>query len=78
MKLKPGPSDFPGGPVVKNSPCNAWYLSSVPGWGTKIPHATEQLSLCVATAELTGATTREPVHHKERSYMTQLRSDAVK
>ena len=30
--------DFPG-PVVKNSPSIAGDMSSIPGWGTKIPHA---------------------------------------
>ena len=33
--------DFPGGPVVKNMPANAGDMNSVPGLGTKIPHATE-------------------------------------
>ena len=54
--------DYPGGPVVKNPPCNAGDLGSIRGWGTKIPHATEQLSLHVAT--------RESTHHNERSRMT--------
>ena len=31
--------DFPGGPVVKNLPCKAGDMGSIPGWGTKIPHA---------------------------------------
>ena len=31
--------DFPGGPVVKNLPCNAEDMGSIPDWGTKIPHA---------------------------------------
>ena len=35
--------DFPGGPVVKNSPSNAEDSSSVPGCGTKIPYTAEQL-----------------------------------
>ena len=30
--------DFPGGPMVKTSPCNAEGAGSVPGQGTKIPH----------------------------------------
>ena len=34
--------DFPGGPVVKNPPCNAGDKGSVPGWGAKIPHALGQ------------------------------------
>ena len=43
--------DFPGGPVIKNPACNAGDTGSIPVWGTKIPHATEQLSL-LATTEL--------------------------
>ena len=35
--------DFPGDPVVKIPPCNAGNVSSMPGWGTKIPHAKELL-----------------------------------
>ena len=31
--------DFPGGPVVGNSPCNARDTGLIPGWGTKIPHS---------------------------------------
>ena len=31
--------DFPGGSVVKNLPCNAGDVCSIPGWGTKIPYA---------------------------------------
>ena len=34
--------DFPGGPVVKNLPCNAEDVGSIPGWGRKILHAPEQ------------------------------------
>ena len=34
---------LPGGPVVKNPPCNSGDAGSTPGWGTKIPHAMEQL-----------------------------------
>jgi len=30
--------DFPSDPVVKNPLCNA-DMDSIPGWGTKIPHA---------------------------------------
>ena len=38
--------------MLKNSLCNAGDVGSVPGQGTKIPHAMEQISLC-ATRELT-------------------------
>ena len=49
--------DFPGGPVVKNLPSNAADVGSIPGWGTKIPHATGQLSPC--------ATIREKTQHSQ-------------
>ena len=39
-------SSNPDDPVVKNPPCNARDVDSVPGWGTKIPCATKQLSPC--------------------------------
>ena len=35
--------DLPGGPMVKNSPCNAENAGLIPGGGIKIPHATGQL-----------------------------------
>ena len=44
--------DFPGGPVAKNPPSNAGDRGLIPGQGTKIPHATGQLSLRVTTTEL--------------------------
>ena len=37
--------------MVKNSPSNAGHAGSIPGWGTKTPHAVGQLSLCAATTE---------------------------
>ena len=61
--------DFPGGPVVKNLPWNAGDIGSIPGQGTKIPHATKQLSL--------HTTTREPVCHNERSCLLQLRHSPI-
>ena len=35
---------FPGGPVVKSPPSNAGGSGSIPGGGTKIPHAMGQLN----------------------------------
>ena len=52
--------DFSGGPVVKNSCCNAGDMGSSHSQGTKIPHAAEQLSPHVATTELVSQT-RESV-----------------
>ena len=42
---------------------------SIPGLGTKIPHAEQQGAT---------ATTREPARHEGRSHMRQLRPNAVK
>ena len=54
-------ADFPGGIVGKNSPANAGDRGWPPVW--KIPHATEQLSLCARISEPLiwgpGATTTE-------------------
>ena len=52
--------DFPGGPVVKNPPSSADGEGLIPGWGTKIPHATEQLSL--RALEPTHAAQLESLH----------------
>ena len=43
--------DFPGGPVVKNSPPDAGDTGSNPGQRTKISHTLGQLSLHAATRE---------------------------
>ena len=42
--VKVSVGDFSGGPMVKNLPCNAGDMGSIPGWGTKIPHPEGQLS----------------------------------
>ena len=46
-----GGRDFPGGPVEKNLPSNVGDVGLIPGWGTKIPHATGQLSPHATTTE---------------------------
>ena len=48
---------LPGGSVIRNLLCNAGYVGSIPGQGTKSPHASEQLS--------PHTTTREPLPHSE-------------
>ena len=45
--------DVPDGPVVKNPPCNAGDAGLIPDWGSKIPYASEQLSLSAASTEPT-------------------------
>ena len=42
---------FPGGPMVKNLPCNVEDTSSIPGQGTKIPRTAEYLSSHTVTRE---------------------------
>ena len=44
--------DFPGSPVVKNLPSNAGDVGSIPGQGTKIPHAAGQRNPLATTIEL--------------------------
>ena len=51
---------FPGGAVVENPPANAGDTGSIPGQGTKIPHAAGQLSLCTATTEPVNSGARAP------------------
>ena len=55
--------DFPGGPVVMNPPSTAGDAGSIPGWGTKIPHAVGQLSPHPTATEL--------VHLNERARVPQ-------
>ena len=68
--------------MIKNPPSNVRDAGSVPGWGTKIPHATEQLSqhapnyqTCALWSPCT--TIRESICHNERSNM-QLKPNAAK
>ena len=42
---------FPGDPVVKNLPCNAWDVGSISGQWIKILHAPGQQSPHTTTAE---------------------------
>ena len=51
-----------GGPMVKNLPCNA-RGHQFDRWCGKIPHATEELSLCITSAE--------PMLHKKRSHCNE-------
>ena len=45
--------NFAGGPEVKNPPSNAGVTGLIPSGGTKISHASGQLSLHATTTELT-------------------------
>ena len=54
MQVKITVSNFPGGPVIKNLPSNARDAGSIPGQGTKIPHASEQPSAATPEAACSG------------------------
>ena len=43
--------DFPGGPVIESSSCNAEDTGLILGWGARIPHAAGQLGLPALTTE---------------------------
>ena len=51
-QVKIGCKNPPGGPVAGNLPANAGDMGSIPGQGTKIPHAAQQLSLQATTREI--------------------------
>lgn len=55
--------NFLGGPVFKNSPCNAGDAGSIPDRETKIPRAAGQ---------------PESLHATRKNPRTQLRPDAAK
>ena len=69
--------DFLGGPVVKNLPCNAEDVGSIPGWGTSIPHAVEQLSLHAATREF-DCCNESSLMMQQKFHVLQLRPNAGK
>ena len=54
--------DFPGGPLVKNPLSNAGDTGLIPVQGTKIPHATGQLSLYTTTEKPLHTKTGESLH----------------
>ena len=54
--------------MIKNPPCNGGIEGSIPGQGTKIPHAEGQLSLCAEPApqlESRSARMKDPACRKE-------------
>ena len=61
--------------MVKNPPSNAGDVGSMPGGGTKIPHAVGQLSPCATTTE-PHATTRESLRATTKSPCTAMRDPA--
>ena len=50
--------------MVKTLPSNVGDKGLIPGWETKIPHASGQLSLHATTREKTACCNEEPVKQK--------------
>lgn len=57
--------DFPGGPGAKNLPSNVGCVGLIPSWGTKIPRAEEQPSLCIQQPLSQQTAAREPAGRQE-------------
>ena len=57
--------------MVKNPSCNTEDTSSIPGWGTKIPHGMWQLSLRTATTEPMSSGARVPQLESLRAATTE-------
>ena len=55
---------FPGGPLVKNLPCNAGDMGLILGQGTNIPNA---LALALKNPR---PAAREPMRHDKRHHLT--------
>ena len=73
--MRPSPQekllrDFPGGPVVKKSPFSAGDASSMPGWGTMIPHAAGATKPACATRESCPATVK--IQHSQKKTVLLL------
>ena len=66
--------DFSGGPVVKNPRSNAGDTGSIPGQGTKIPHAVGQLSQRLNKRPRVPQT-KEPTH--SAAHVPQLQSSCA-
>ena len=66
-----GSRDFPGGPVVKNPPCSAGDVGSIPGQGTKHAICHRATKLASHNYQVWAATNNE-------NHVLQLRLKAAK
>ena len=69
--------DLPSGPVVKNLPSHVGDAGWIPGRGTKIRHAAEQLSLR-ALESVRHNLREKPARRSKRSRVPQIRPDTAK
>ena len=71
-KTAPRFGDFPGGPAVKTPPSNADNTGLIPGQGTKISHATGQLSPCTPARESLCTATKTQCCQKKKEESTKV------
>lgn len=57
--------DCPGCPVVRDLPSNVGNVGSIPGRGSKMPHASEQLNPPMTTRESQQAANKDPEQSKD-------------
>ena len=78
-KTKNPHRDLLRGPLNKTSSSNAGYTGSVPGQGTKSPHAAEQLSPQIVTkSPLTSMKTQRSQKQQQRQTKSSHRSTESK
>ena len=70
--------DFPAGPVVMNLPSIAGNMGSTAGWGAKISHTAQKLSLYTHSYWAHATQLEKPTHSSRRRHMSQLRPSATK
>ena len=61
--------------MIKDPPCNAGDVGLIPGQGTEIPHAQEQLSPCTGTTEAQLASIRQMSRQVSRSSAGEYQAD---
>ena len=69
--------DAPGGPLAKNRPCGAGHVGTIPGQGTRNPHAAGQLGPHTTTAEPVSCSGQSHTT-QQRICVPQLRPDTAK
>ena len=77
VQMKNSHKVFPGGPVVEDLSSNAGDSGSIPGLGTKIIHATGQLSLHTTAREAHTLQPRPSAAKKKKKIVTTLRKTSV-
>ena len=64
--------DFLGGPGVKTSPSNAGSMGSIPGQGTKIPHASQPKIQTIKQKQYCNKFSRDFKNHHIKTILKKL------